>query len=335
MLANSVMVVNFKIPIDSFRFLMTSSRRKGPHANRIDRLRVRHLRLLELIGNTGSLTAAAAALHIGQPTASKLLQDLEEAFGHVLVDRNTRGGALSVAGERALERLKIATGALDAIGEAMTADAAAPLVRIGMLPFAGVTLIPRLVARLAARDALPRMHLREGPVSVVLALLREGQIDCVIGRISPDIGERDDNAYDILPLNDEHFEIACRPDHLLARRRKLDLHQLGDQSWILPPRDTYTREVFDAAFVSNGVKPPAARIESRSFHVSLATVAETSLLTIAPRSAVDFYASLGRVRKLRLAKPFQTDCAVFVTLKTSVSLPSVELIKWELQKLAG
>ena len=335
MLVVSLMVVNCKILINSFHSRMTSAHRGGPHANRIERLRVRHLRLLELVGKSGSLTAAASALRIGQPTASKLLQDLEDAFGHVLVDRTTRGGTLSVAGQRALERLRIATGALDAIGAAMATGNEVPLVRIGMLPFAGVALIPRLVARLAARNALPRMQLREGPVSVVLDLLREGQIDCVIGRISHDIGERDRRACDILPLTDERLEIASGSDHRLVRRRKLDLDELGEQSWIVPPRGTYTREVFDAAFVSSGVMPPPAGIESRSFHVSLATVAESSLLTIAPRSAVDFYASLGRVRKLRLAQPFKTDYAVFVTLKSPAPLPAVELIRGELQRLTA
>lgn len=334
MLVGWIIVVNWQFGIKPFQNRMSIDGNR-PHANRVDRLRVRHLRLLELIGSSGSLTAAAAALRIGQPSATKLLHDLEEAFGHVLVDRTKRGGVLSVAGQRALERLKIATGALDATGAAMAADGRTPLVRIGMLPLAGVSLVPRLVATLAALDSLPRMQLRDGPVPDVLALLRDGQIDCVIGRISTDIGEREREAFDVLPLNDEHLEVACGPDHPLGRRRVLDLHQLRDQRWIIPTRGTYTRTVFDGAFVSAGIMPPSAHIESPSFHLSLATVAESRLMTIAPRSAVDFYASLGRVRRLRLAQPFQTDYAVFVTLKGPACLPSVELIKATLRRLTA
>src|SRR6478752_5963320 len=97
--------------------------------NRLDRLRVGHLRLLELVGRSGSLTAAAASLRISQPTATKMLQDLESAFAHSLVDRSTRGGKLTAVGQRVLERLRIATGSLTAIGEALDAEAEAPLVR--------------------------------------------------------------------------------------------------------------------------------------------------------------------------------------------------------------
>ncbi|CAN5636459.1 LysR substrate-binding domain-containing protein [soil metagenome] len=310
---------------------MTSQSSRPPIAGRVDRLRVRHLKLLALIGASGSLTAAAAELQVSQPSATKLLQDLEEAFGHSLVDRTTRGGVLSVAGERAVERLKIATGALDAMGDALAVDAGTPLVRIGMLPLAGVSLVPRLVAALAARNELPRMRLRDGPVSEVMRLLREGHYDCVIGRVDSDSLEHHAGTLDVVPLVDEHFEVACGSGHPLARKRKLDLRQLHGERWILPDRGTYTRRVFDAAYVSIGSTPPPAHIESPSFHVSLATVAQSPLLTIAPRSAVAFYASRGHVHKLSLAQPFQPDYAVFVTLRNAVRFPAVELIRRELQ----
>ena len=302
-------------------------------ANRMERLRVRHLKLLELVGTSGSLTRAALALRISQPSATKMLQDLEHAFGHVLVDRTTRGGSLSTAGERVLERLRIATGALDAISDALAVDAETPLVRIGMLPLAGVALVPRLVQTLSARGQLPRMQLLDGTVSDVLALLRQGHIDCVIGRVDSDSTRRNANEFDIMPLTDERFEVACGCSNPLTRRRACDLPKLRDQPWIVPNLNSYTRQVFDAAFLSTGVAPPQALIECPSFHVRLATVAESNLLTIAPKSAVDYYAALGKVRKVKLTVPFQPDYSVFVTLRNAAPHPSVETIRKALQEL--
>ena len=83
-------------------------------ARRMDLLRVRHLKLLQLVASTGSLTAAAQELRISQPASTKLLQELERAVGCSLVDRSVRGGSLSAAGQRTLERMRIAIGALDA-----------------------------------------------------------------------------------------------------------------------------------------------------------------------------------------------------------------------------
>jgi molybdate transport repressor ModE-like protein len=304
-------------------------------ANRLERLRVRHLKLLELVGASGSLSAAASALRVSQPSATKMLQDLESAFGQVLVDRTTRGGKLSTAGERVLERLRIATGALDAIQDALAVDSEAPLVRVGMLPLAGVALLPRLVATLRARGQLPRLQLLDGTVAGVLSMLRRGEIDCVLGRVASGSTGHDADAFDIEPLVDEHFEVACGRSNPIARLRRLQLPRLREQPWILPSAQSYTRQAFDQAFVSIGIAPPRVQIESPSFHVSLATVAETDMLTLAPRSAVEYYAGLGKVRKLNLAQPFQADYVVFIRLRSAAPYPCVELIRKTLRELTA
>ncbi len=303
--------------------------------NRLDRLRVGHLRLLELVGSSGSLTAAAASLRISQPTATKMLQDLESAFGHSLVDRSARGGKLTAVGQRVLERLRIATGSLTAIGEALDAEAETPLVRIGMLPLAGVFLIPRLVATLSGRDELPRIRLVEGTVQSVLAMLREGQIDCVIGRARTHSGHIDENEFDVMPLMDERLEIACGSSNALARRRTVTLSDLKEGPWIIPGAGTYTRQLFDAAFAGMGLTPPHAQVESASFHVSLATVAQSEFLTVAPSSSVHYYASLGKVKKVRLAQPFQSDFSVFITQRHAPPLNHVENIRRSLRALCA
>ncbi len=302
---------------------------------RVDRLRIRHLKLLDLISATGTLTAAADALRISQPSATKMLQELETAFGCRLMERTTRGGVLSPAGERALERLRIALGALDAAGQAFAEQPEMPLVRIGMLPLAGVALIPRLVAELAASGQLPRLWFQEGSVSEVLDRLRAGEIDCVIGRIDTESARKNLDVFEIDPLADENLEIACAQNHPLARARKLALSRLLGQPWILPLRATYTRQMFEAAFVGIGLLPPRPHIESSSFHTNLATVAESRFLTIAPKSAVSYYATAGKVRKLSLAEPFPINHLVFITLKGAAKLPAVGLIQAAIRRHAG
>ena len=50
-------------------------------------MRLRHIEIFEAIRRTGSLTEAAAALHISQPAASKLLAHAEGQLGFKLFDR--------------------------------------------------------------------------------------------------------------------------------------------------------------------------------------------------------------------------------------------------------
>lgn len=302
-------------------------------AHHVDRLRIRHLRLLELVAVQGSLTAAAEALRISQPSATKMLQELEHAFGCTLVERNVRGGKLSTAGLRALERLRVAIGSLDAAREALAAQPGRPLVRVGTLPLAGVSLIPEAAALLSRRGRMPRIALHEGGVPSVVAMLCAGEVDCVIGRVG-DVHAYGEGRFDIVPLSDEGFEVACSPANPLARRRRLTLAQLQGAPWIAAPRGSYTRQVFDAAFVSMGLVPPVPEIESPSFHTSLATAARTGLVAFAPRSAISLYVDNLRVRRVSLAQPFQMDFAAFLTLRGAPQLPAVAWLRDALEEVA-
>ncbi|WP_416051080.1 LysR family transcriptional regulator [Cupriavidus basilensis] len=299
---------------------------RAAHPNRIDRLRIRHLRLLDLVARTGSLTAAAEVMHISQPAVTKMLQELEQAFGCTLIERTTRGGRLSPAGERALERLRIALGALDAASEALAARPEIPLVRMGVLPLVGVNVLPRLVATLSQQGVLPRLQVREHTVSGLLGLLASGELDCVIGRLETGHPAQPRERLAITPLWDEHLAVACARDHPLARRREVSLPALHEGPWILPPRGTHTREIFEQPFLDSGQLPPVPHIESISFHSSLSMVAASGFLTVAPASAVRHYGETSMVHQVRLRTPFASGRMVFITQRDAAVAPAVTLI---------
>lgn len=296
-------------------------------SRRLDRLRIRHLRLLEKISSTGSLTGAALALRISQPAATKMLQELERTFGCVLVERTARGGVLTSAGTQALERLHVALGMVDATGLALATQPEMPLVRIGILRLAGVALIPSLVAALHAAGRLPRMRLHEGTASGLLENLRKGEVDCVIGRLESQGDAIRVNEFDIVPLTDEHYEVACSPAHPLAGESAISWDRLQQFPWAVPPPPSYTWHAFETGFRKMGLVPPQPRIESPSFHDSFAILAQTDFLAIAPRSAVAYYQMLGRVQRLDLKDPFPTDHAVLVTMPGIASQPTIRLIR--------
>lgn len=300
----------------------------GPTAlhGRVDRLRIRHLRLLDLLVRTGTLTAVGELMHISQPAVTKMLQELEQAFGCTLIERTSRGGRLNPAGERALERLRIALGAVDAASEALAVQAEVPLVRMGVLPLVEVEVLPKLVAALHQRNTLPRMQLHEHTVNGLLAMLMDGAIDCVIGRLEPGQGARTPECLRIAPLWDEQLAVACAPAHPFASRRNVNLSALRASAWVLPPRGTHTREMFEQPFVASGQLPPMPRIESASFHSNLSMVAVTDFLTVAPESAVRHYASTSMVRQVRVATPFSSGKVVFITHRDVPRTSSVSLI---------
>src|SRR5919202_618422 len=79
------------------------------------------LRLLVEIERQGSVSAAAAAIGIGQPSASQHLRLLETAAGQRLVERNGRGSRLTDAGRVVAARAAQALAALAAAEEELAA----------------------------------------------------------------------------------------------------------------------------------------------------------------------------------------------------------------------
>jgi molybdate transport repressor ModE-like protein len=65
----------------------------------VDALDPQRLRLLVELGHRGSISAAAEACRMGQPSATKHLKTLEAAVGAKLVQRSGRASALTQAGE--------------------------------------------------------------------------------------------------------------------------------------------------------------------------------------------------------------------------------------------
>jgi DNA-binding transcriptional LysR family regulator len=314
---------------------MTTSFAAGPHAGRIDRLRVRHLRLLEQIARTGSLSAASQQLQVSQPGATKMLQDLESAFGCPLIERTARGGRLSDAGAFALDRLRVALGALDAAVAGVSASPPMPLVRLGMLPLVAVDALPAVVAQLDARGALPRLAIRESTVEGLMQLLDDGELDAAITPLREGLRGAHAARLQITPLWESRLAIAAAPSHPLARRRRrLSIELLQAARWVLPPHGASTRAQVEQWFLQRGVLPPVPHIESLSFHTNLSLAAAGTMLTVAPWTAVRHYEIRDMVRSLAFEPGMPQGRMFFVTRRELSGLDGIAQLLDALQSFA-
>ncbi len=298
------------------------------HAARTDRLRLRHFKLLDLVDRLGSLTAAAEVLGISQPSATKLLQELESTLRTPLVDRSTRGGVLTSAGQRVVERGRVAVRVTHDLAAQVIEVPQLPVVRLGMLRLAGISMLPGLVQRLSAQGELPRLELHEDAVGELMRALADGELDGVVGRL--ELGEKEGwgAQFDITTLCNDPYEVACAPETRWARRPQVRLGELTAEPWIVPARRTYTRRAFEIAFLSQGLQPPVPRIESVSFHASFAILAETpAFLALAPSSSVRYYQALGKVQAVQLAQPFPDDRMVLAVRREALDMPAIQAIR--------
>lgn len=111
----------------------------------------RRLEALVAVHRTGSVSAAAAELHYGQPTISHHLRRLEAETGSVLVQRVGRGVRLTDDGLRLARRGEEILGLLARAGDELAAATSlqAGRVRLAAFPSAAATLVPAAISLLA------------------------------------------------------------------------------------------------------------------------------------------------------------------------------------------
>ncbi|KFG77437.1 LysR family transcriptional regulator [Streptomyces mutabilis] len=186
---------------------------------------LRHLRALAAVGDEGTITDAAVALHISQPALSRTLKQLESRVGVCLVDRTTRTLSLTASGQRLYER---AHGILQQLDDALTeATAGQRPLRIG---FAWSTLGDRTVPLLRTwRERHPdtpvRVHRHDDPE----AALRRGEVDAALLRTAP----ADSAGLQVLPLYRERRLAAVPDGDPLTCRATVRLADLADRPVVL------------------------------------------------------------------------------------------------------
>ena len=210
------------------------------------------LRLLVEVDRQGSLSGAARAVGIGQPSASEHLRLLEAAAGQRLVERNGRGSRLTEAGRVLAAHASQALATLAAGEEELHALAGleSGTIHIGASTTPGVYLLP---------DTLGCFRRDHPNVSVEVEIASTGEIveRLLAGRIHLAlVGETAvDDRVELEPfLSDEIVGIA-RPGSLPMRNGKVNAGTLTAETLLVRAAGSSTRQVAGRALRAAGVEP--------------------------------------------------------------------------------
>lgn len=291
--------------------------------SRMDRLRMRHLRLLDMVAQNGSLSAAAEAIGMSQPGATKMLQEIEEAFECKLIERSVKGGVLTAAGANILDRLRVALNAVGTARMAADANKEFPLVRLGIIPLVGINALGHVISALRNENQMIRIQIKLGTVDSLIKGLTDGQVDCVVGFLDDTTASDTIRKLDVVPLWEEKLVLVAANGHALLKRRKVSLEMMHHCDWILMPKGSANRRAVENLFLNSGLLPPTPSIETESFHIAMSLLPGSDMVTAVPESAYRQYQS--QISVVRTDARFPATRLVFVTLSTGHSLPSV---KW-------
>jgi LysR family transcriptional regulator, nitrogen assimilation regulatory protein len=194
-------------------------------------LDLRQLRTFVAVAETGSFSAAAAALRIAQSALSRQVQALEATCRGRLMERGARGVVLTEAGALLLTRARFllaeAASTISEISELNNEPSG--LVRVAAPPSFGDILFPLLAARVVNRLAGVQLELMEALNDAALAGLRQGGLELAVVS-APDPDPR----IDYQPLCTEPMILAGPPGDPRLAVASVPLQMLLDLPLILP-----------------------------------------------------------------------------------------------------
>ena len=151
--------------------------------------------------------------------------------------------------------------------------------------------------------------------------LRERRIDLLLGRMVPRVEE--DICAEI--LFHDRVVVVAGPKSRWARRRKVELSELIDEPWALPPLDTTVGPLVADAFGARGMKFPPKGAAWGSASLVCALLPRGPFLGTIPVSLLRFGANLPRLKVLPVDLPIPPLPVGILTLKNRTLTPVVRL----------
>jgi len=291
------------------------------------RLRLRDLHVFFTVAQHGSMSKAAAQLGVSTPTVSEIIADLEHGLGVRLLDRSPKGVEPTRYGDALLKRtlnvfdeLKQSIKDIEYLADPTTGE-----VRIACPLAIAFTVIPHVFERFVKKYPRVVLHFDEvtaGASGRDFQDLRDRKYDLILGRGGS--LRADEHAAAGLKIeflfDDQLVIVAGAKSKWASRRRKIDLAELVDESWIMQGPQTWNYRNLSEAFHARGLAMPKASLVTLSMSVITHFLADGQFITSMPRSVASFCS----LKVLPVDLPAQPWPVYIATLKDRMLSPAAE-----------
>jgi DNA-binding transcriptional LysR family regulator len=288
------------------------------------RLKLRDLRLLMAVAESGSMAKAATHINLTQSAVSRAIGELEHTLGVRLFDRTPQGVEPTAYG-RAL--LKGGVAVFDDLRTSISeieflSDPTAGELRIGTSEATGFGIVPVLIDRLARqypRAVFEVVH--ADTVALMEHELRGRRIDLAVARVPT--SDRDEDLERTI-LYSDRLRVVAGMSSPWARRRRIALAELIDEPWCLPPAGHPITSQVTEAFRRRGLEPPrsSATVTSAQFVSNL--VAKGHFLGVHGSMYLRLHPASSSLKVLPVEFPISLPVSV-ITLKNRTLSPLAQL----------
>jgi len=288
------------------------------------RMKLQDLHILMTVVEAGSMGKAAKRLNSTQPAISRSIAELEHALGVRLLDRHRQGieptghgRALLDCGVAVFDDLRQGVKNIEFLSDPSTGE-----VRIGSTAFLGASFVSAVVDRLSRRYPRIVFHLVTAPTQTLHRELSERKVDLLITR---SVGSIADEQMNFESLFDDSFVVAAGAQNQWVGRRRIELADLVDEPWVLPPREAAIASVAMEAFRTSGLDFPRATVFAILPEIRISLLTTGRFLTIFPASVLRLPTRRPEIKIVPVELPVSRVPTGIVTLKSRTLSPVARL----------
>ena len=284
----------------------------------LQRLTLQQLHAFERVATLGGFRVAAEHLHVSPPALSRTIRITEELVGTRLFDRDTRHVRLTAAGtallpiaQRILAEFHNANSDL-----AGFLSGTRGLIRLGVLPSAGTTLVPQVMAAFGQTHPAVRVTMTEAAAQPLEHQLLAGRIDFAL---TAQPAARDEFTFTAL-LQDQ-LVLLCASTHRFAQQAQVSWAEAAQETLIDFSERSSIRPLIDHGLASRQLQF-AQRMDSGSIATCCAMVAEGLGVALVPQLALELcgHRARARLRVLQLGgAPVQRSVGILTLAQRSLS----------------
>jgi len=242
-------------------------------------VRSTQLEALDAVVQHGNFSVAARARQMSQPSIHRSARELERVLGVPLFEKTSFGITPTRAAEELARRARLAFAEIEQARAEIHALSGGESGRtvIGAMPLARSYLLPAALLEFTQEHAQHGVAIIEGTYEHLLAGLRSGESEVLIGALrdpapAPDVLQEH--------LFDDPLAIIVRAEHPLARRRRFTAANLRNFQWIAPRASSPLRAHFNALLASTGIEMPSPPLECNSLAAARAFLLESDRMML-------------------------------------------------------
>lgn len=195
---------------------------------------IRHLKYFLMVARQKSFTRASEKLHVSQSAISKIVKDLEEDIGAVLIDRSSKLVRLTETGDVFFKHAQKVVSLFDNLVPEVenSIHLEKGKIAIGLPPITGTTRFAQLLGNFKKRYPDIAIELFEFGTKAIEREIEHGTID--IGIICSFC---DSSVHNAITLADDKIRVIASLDNPLSKRADITLEALRNEKFVMYTSD--------------------------------------------------------------------------------------------------